>query len=216
MHERRKNDSPRHYAPDGSHLEVDGLYWQAVAERDVTTLINFTFFDLAAPEILQFPFLNEEIRIDLAKRTLLRRQGTAWEMSDDPLLTLAAVVYLKNIAAIYPLGSDIVGVKDLKENHFFTGPHEFRLQPLIKRFEKDPDGFRKAALALDGQAVDMADAGFRLLPFPRVPIYYLLWTGDDEFKPRIQLLFDRSIESCLPADAIWALANRVSMAFAQG
>jgi hypothetical protein len=49
-----------------------------------------------------------------------------------------------------------VGVKDLKEGHFFAGPHEFRLHPLLKRFANDPKGFRAAAIALDGHAVDMA------------------------------------------------------------
>jgi hypothetical protein len=125
-------------------------------------------------------------------------------------------MYLKNINAIYPMGKDIVGVKDLKEGHFFAGPHEFRLQPLLKRFANDPEGYGSAAMALDGHRVEMADAGFRLLPFPRVPLYFLLWLGDEEFKSRIQVLFDRPIESFLAADAIWALVNRVAMAMAQG
>jgi hypothetical protein len=61
----------------------------------------------------------------------------------------------------------------------------------------------------------MADAAYRVLPYPRVPLYYLLWVGDAEFKPRIQVLVDRSIEQILAADAIWALINRVSSAWGQ-
>jgi hypothetical protein len=57
---------------------------------------------------------------------------------------------------------------------------------------------------------------YRLLPFPRVPVYYLLWQGDDEFEPRVTVLLERSIENVLAADAIWALINRVTTALLAG
>ena len=108
MHDRRKNDSPKAYAPDGSHLKVDQIYWQAVAERDKVTLCNFSFFDLPARDVMQFRFLNEDIRIDLTRCCLLRSSGGQWEKCDDPLLTLATVMYLKNVNAVDPIGKDIV------------------------------------------------------------------------------------------------------------
>jgi Domain of unknown function (DUF3786) len=108
-----------------------------------------------------------------------------------------------------------VGIADLKEGSFFAGPHALRTASLLNRFGSDPDGFRKAGAALDGHPLNLADAAVRLLPFPRLPLYFLLWTGDEEFQPRLQVLFDRSIEIYLPADAIWALANRVTRSFEQ-
>lgn len=214
MHERRKDESPKAYAPDGSHLKVDELYWESVLQRDKTTLCNHTFFETVTPDTLQFPFLNETIRINLIRRVLLKPDSNGkWKEYDDSLLALATIMYLKAIDGVFPMGRDIVGVKDLKEGHFFTGPHEFRIQPLLHRYANDLQGFQKAAVRLRGEPVEMADAAYRLLPFPRVPIYFLLWLGDEEFKPRLQVLFDRSIESCLAADAIWALVNRVAMAF---
>ena len=62
----------------------------------------------------------------------------------------------------------------------------------------------------------MADKAFRLLPFPRVPLYYLLWKGDDEFEPRVSVLFDRSIENYLTVSGIWVLVNRVSFELLRG
>jgi hypothetical protein len=38
-----------------------------------------------------------------------------------------------------------------------------------------------------------------------------LWEEDEEFPARMNVLFERSIENFLAADAIWALVNRVSM-----
>jgi hypothetical protein len=57
----------------------------------------------------------------------------------------------------------------------------------------------------------MADLSFRLLPFPRIPVYYLYWKPDEEFGTRIKVLFDRSIEELLTASGIWALVWRVNL-----
>jgi hypothetical protein len=215
MQQRRRDESPKAYAPDGSHLVVDPIYWQELSQKEITHLCNHTFFEAVGTECLQFQFLNETIRIDLRRQCLLRPADDGWQVSDDPLLALATVVYLKNIKQIYPMGKDIVGIKDLKGGHFFVGPHQLRLDPLIKRFGNDLEGFQRAGQALNGRIMEMADAAFLLLPYPRVPLYYLLWAGDSEFKPRIQVLVDRTIEQTLPADAIWALINRVSAALGQ-
>ena len=213
MQRRRLEQEPRTYAPDGSHLEVAQEYWQAVTARDITHLCNITFFEPADGQCLQFRFLQQDIRIDPIRQLLMCRCQGQWTISDDSLLALVTVLYLKNVQSIYPLGQDIVGTKDLKEGHFFTGPHELRTQALLRRYGSDPQGFAHACQALGGQPMQMADVAYRLMPFPRLALYYLLWAGDDEFKPRLQVLFDRSIEQILPADAIWALVNRVAQAF---
>jgi hypothetical protein len=83
---------------------------------------------------------------------------------------------------------------------------------VLERFGRDLKGFSKAAQSLGGEAQNLADAAFRIPAFPKVPLYYLLWEGDEEFEPRISVLFDRSIESHLPADAIWGLVALVSEA----
>jgi hypothetical protein len=212
MQRRRRDQPPRAYAPDGSHLQVDPGYWQAAASRDRQALSSLTFFEPVAEGRLQFSFLGETVQVDFEHRCLRRRLADVWQPSPDPLLEMVTVIYLAAVRELLPLGRDIVGLHDLKEGHFFAGPHELRLDPLLQRFGDDLDAFRAAAGRLDGVPVQMADAAFRLLPFPRVPLYYLLWQEDAEFKARIQVLFERSIETALAADAIWALVNRVSQA----
>lgn len=215
MQKRRQKEFPKAYADDGSHLILAKEYWQAAECRDATTVCNLTLFDPISAGCYRFRFLNTEMEIDLTHRCLKRLDDEEEPQTvEDPLLTMVAVLYLKNVQQLFPIGRDIVGSKELKEGHFFSGPHEFRLAPLIERFGKDREGFIKACERLGGQRMDMADAAYRLHPFPRLALYFLLWTGDDEFKPRIQVLFDRPIETILAADAIWALVNRVAAAFA--
>jgi hypothetical protein len=210
MQARRRGQNPAAWAPDGSRLKVAEAHWRRLDGLDLELVCNRTLFERTAEGGLAFRFLNEEVRLDIAGRRLLRLERGAWQACDDPLLELAAVLYIGGVRDIYPLGREIVGAKDLKEGHFFQGPHALKTAPLLARFGADPQGFRRAAERLGGEPVPMADHAFRLKPFPRVPLYYLLWTADAEFPARMSVLFDRSIEECLAADAIWGLVNRVS------
>jgi hypothetical protein len=45
-----------------------------------------------------------------------------------------------------------------------------------------------------------------LLALPKVPVTLLLWTADDEFPARADLLFDATAPRHLPTDILWALA----------
>jgi len=216
MQKRRRKEIPPAIAPDNTRTSVDPIYWDELQKKDLNFLCNLTLFNPVSNDQLSFPFLNETIRVDIKNRCLKRSGGKDWEKTDDPLLELVTVLYLTGVNDIYPLGKDIVGAKDLKEGHFFQGPHALKVDGLIQRYGKDISGFKAAAEHLQGEALDMADAAFKLLPFPRIPLYYLLWEGDDEFKPRVNLLFDRSIEKVFAADGIWGLVNRVSSAFLMG
>ena len=212
MQERSRKEPPPAYAPDGSHLKVAAEYWERLSARDPQQLAAITQFRLTPENCLVFRFLNRDVQVDPEARCLRFLCDTGWDETDDPLLELATVLYMANVKDLYPLGRDIVGPKDLKEGHFFQGPHELKTAPLVERFGADVQGFHRAAEALCGERVDMADVAYRLKPFPRVNLYYLLWEGDDEFPARMSVLFERSIEEMLAADAIWGLVSRLSTA----
>ncbi|MBW2436942.1 MAG: DUF3786 domain-containing protein [Desulfobacterales bacterium] len=216
MQDRRRRQNPPAFAPDKSPVEVPPHFWDGLQNKNLNTLCNWTLFRLASAKQMVFQFLNEEVLVDVAERCLKRASGSGWERTDDPLLELVTLLYLNNVKQLYPLGREIVGVKDLKEAHFFQGPHVLQTDPLLQRYGQDIRGFEEAARFLDGRSMDMADAAYELFPFPRVPLYFLFWKGDAEFEPRISVLFDRSIEALFSADAIWGLVGRVSTALLQG
>jgi hypothetical protein len=216
MQARRRKQNPPALAPDKTPVDVPTYFWDDLQNKDLNTLCNLTLFNFVSPHQLVFHFLNEDVMVDFNERCLKRNKGRGWENAPDPLLELVTVVYLNRVKMLHPLGKEIVGVQDLKEAHFFQGPHALRIDPLLNRYGRDMAGFKDAAEFLEGYSVDMADAAFRLSPFPRVPVYYLFWQGDTEFDPRISVLFDRSIEEVFSADAIWGLVSRVSTALLQG
>jgi len=210
MQKRRRSLPPPAYAPDGSHLKVAAQYWERLKQTDLLLLSARTQFQPTSDGRLVFNFLNRDVMVDPISCCLRRLDGARWEKVDDPLLELVSVLYLVNVNDVYPIGRDIVGPQDLKEGHFFQGPHELKIAPLVERYGRDLDGFRQATEKLGGEPLDMADAAVRLKPFPRVHLYYLLWEADDEFPARMSVLFERSIENVMAADAIWGLVNRVS------
>ena len=216
MQDRRRQQNPPAYAPDKSPVEVPDHFWDELQTRDLNSICNWTLFRLESARQAAFQFLNEEVLVDVAERCLKRDSGRGWERTQDPLLELVTVIYLNRVKKLYPLGREIVGVKDLKEAHFFQGPHELQTDSLLQRYAGDLQGFEEAAGFLKGRPVDMADAAYELFPFPRVPVYYLFWQGDSEFEPRISVLFDRSIEAVFSADAIWGLVGRVTTSLLQG
>ena len=197
-------------------IRVPPEYWETLKGRDQNTLLSLTLFDPHPSGGLLFHFLKEDILVDIHNSCLKKSKGNVWINADDPLLELITLLYLNHVNSFHPLGKDMIGIKDLKEAHYFKGPHQLRLDSLIKRYGDDVDGFKTAAHYYEGQALNMADASYRFLPFPRVPLYYLLWKGDDEFDPKISVLFDRAIEDCLSASAIWGLVNLVSFALLKG
>ncbi len=216
MQERRRKQTPPALTHNKTLLNVPEEYWTSLREKDVQAICNFTLAQADGSGGLILRSLGEDVRLDLDERRLMRRGESGWEQSDDQLLELLALLYLNNVNALYPLGKDMVGPQDLKEAHYFKGRHSLDLDPLQERYGNDLKGFKAAAEHLEGQAMDMADAAYRLLPFPRVPLYYLLWEGDEEFRPKLSVLFDRSIEQFFSASAIWSLVSLASRVLLKG
>jgi hypothetical protein len=123
---------------------------------------------------------------------------------------LMVLVYLTKAKDIKPTHT-WVSEKGLKGGFtFFQGPHRLQVEELEKLFGSDPEVFLRAGKKMGGSEILYGDKGFALEVFPRVPLAYILWKGDEEFPPRIRVLFDATIESHLPLDIIWCMVAETS------
>ena len=211
MQERRRNEAEQKLDPTKSKIQVPPQYWEDLEKKDLTVLCQNALAQAFSPEDVVVTVLGREILVDRKNHALRRKKQGEWEPVSHPLLELLVLVYLLN-AGPQLLSRELVTAKELKTAHFFQGPHELNVGGVLERFGRDLKGFRKAAESLGGEAQSLADAAFKIPALPKVPLYYLLWEGDDEFEPRISVLFDRSIESHLSADAIWGLVALASEA----
>lgn len=209
MQIRRRREEPLGRMPSGEFVKVPMQYWEALRQRDLAALCENTLARPYPPDGLLLRFLGDDLLLNIEQCYLFRHRGESWERLQKPLLELVCLLYLLNTGP-EPLSQEMIGVEGLKDAQFFHGPHELRIQPLLERYANDLAGFKRVAKSLGGESLELADAAYRLWALPKIPIYYLLWEGDEEFEPRLSILFDRSIEYHLSADAIWGLVNLVS------
>ena len=149
-------------------MEVPAQYWEDLKGKDIERLCENAGAINHPHTGLLLPFLKEYLLIDLQKRSLFRQSHAQWEGIDNPLLELVCLVYLLN-AGQETLAREMISVQELKSAHFFRGPHELRVKPLLIRYGDDLGGFKKAAERVGGDALDLADVAYKFLVFPKVP-----------------------------------------------
>jgi hypothetical protein len=209
MQPRRWTQKPLSRTSAGDRIKVPPEHWDELGKRDLNIVCQDSLAVINPPEGLRFQFLNEKMLVDIHNNCIKRRDDDGWEKIENSLLELVILVYLLHVTPFSPT-NEMISVKDLKDALFFQGPHTLKTAPVLERYGGDLAGFKLAAEKLDGEPMDLADAAYRLNPLPKIPLYYLLWEGDEEFKPNLSILFDRSIERHLSADAIWGLVILVS------
>ncbi|MBM4306471.1 MAG: DUF3786 domain-containing protein [Deltaproteobacteria bacterium] len=150
-------------------------------------------------------------------RKILRMEQNDQAIEEDlhPYFTLMVLVYLTGAKTI-PLEGKWVSEKDLKGGFdFFQGPHGLRVRELENMYGKDGEAFLKAGRRLGGKEISYGNKAFVLDVFPRIPLTYLLWEGNEEFPPKIRVLFDSTIQSHLPLDIIWGMVAETSRRLAE-
>ncbi|MEW5735994.1 MAG: DUF3786 domain-containing protein [Thermodesulfobacteriota bacterium] len=208
MQKRRREMAAK--AP-GSKMSVPDEHWEELAKKDLFLLCADAVAepwkerDGAGVSGLSLSMFGQKVVVDMENRTVLRARQGGLAPVTSPLFILCLLVYLLNVTPRVPTGK-LVSVQDLKEAHFFTGPHALPLDRIAGRFGKDPAAFKRNAAKLCGEPLPMADQAFTFQPFVKIPVAVLLWTADEEFPARSLILFDETISRQLPADAIWALS----------
>lgn len=118
----------------------------------------------------------------------------------------SALMYLARAKEV-PTTGKLVKPSELKGGDiFFRGSHVLPLDLVARKYGEDKDAFIGRARELGGEPQEHGDASVMLSPLPRVPVFVILWLGDDEFPPRADLLLDSSCELHLPLDVLWSVA----------
>jgi hypothetical protein len=129
---------------------------------------------------------------------------------DHPVSYQAGVVLLTTLAAskgVPPSGRMAVPQELPGGRMFFTGPHAVANGPLAKAFEKDSSRLIDRALGLGGEMIEGADVAIRVPGLPYVPLYVLLWRGDQEVPARAVIGIDDRAHFHLDLAGVFALTN---------
>jgi hypothetical protein len=107
-----------------------------------------------------------------------------------------------------PLTGRWVGYKDIPGGLLYAGVFTRRVtEPLARKFGKSAKWFKETGIKLGGRSEEVGDASFILQAFPFVPLQYVLWEGDEEFPPAVQLLLDASVDHYLSLEDIVVLGQ---------
>jgi hypothetical protein len=210
MQKRRRKHPILSMDPMGHQAEIPEEYWTTLIKRERNLLCSYTLAETDSQNNLAFRFLNETIVLDLENKEIKKRTGLGDEPFDCNMLGLIALTYFTTVDRLYPIGKKMISSKDIRQGLYFVGKNKLKKEPILRRFKDDYDEFFQIAEKLGGKPMDMADAACVLYPFPRVPIYYLLWSAQEHYESRISILFDHSIEAILPPPVIWGLVNLVN------
>ncbi|MFZ5944819.1 MAG: DUF3786 domain-containing protein [Bacillota bacterium] len=127
--------------------------------------------------------------------------GNTILVSDQTLI----LMYLTQASGISPRGQ-WVNFLQLPEGSHHHGPFiNDAINPLVKTFNGKKDLFLNVIKELGGSEARMGDYGGVINPFPKIPLAFLIWEGDDEFPPKGNILFDSSISMFLDTAGAYVL-----------
>jgi hypothetical protein len=194
------------------------FYWDRLSQLHPDDVRHRTgAIDFPSREGFLLPVYHLRYLITPKTRKIVRveRNGQPVEEELHPFFSLMVLVYLTGAKEINP-EHKWVSEKDLKGGFgFFQGPHSLEVRELEGLYGKNPEAFLKAGRRLGGTEIFYGDKAFALEVFPRIPLAYLLWEGNEEFPPKIRVLFDSTIQSHLPLDVIWCMVAETSRRLAE-
>jgi hypothetical protein len=191
----------------------DSIYWERLSSLHPTDVCHRSEA-LYHPthEGFLLPIYNQRYLVLPKGKRILRMEWNDRPIEEEipSFFSLMVLVYLIDAKEVKP--SHIwVSEKDLKGGStFFRGPHRLQVEGLEAGYGRDPEGFLRAGQRLGGSEVLYGDKGFSLDVFPKIPLTYILWRGDEEFSSRVTVLFDSTIEVHFPLDIIWCMVSETS------
>ncbi len=100
-----------------------------------------------------------------------------------------------------PLQKRWITFKELPGGLIYAEPYQNRaIKPLLKYFGQKTEQLQQIAASLEGRPASLGDTSVIMRPFPRVPVAFVLWEGDEEFSPSATILYDASAEHYLPTE----------------
>ncbi len=182
--------------------EAKRLAVSRLAGRGAASLAESGEFELLGETRIRIPFLGREYILDIPDGRF-RDAGDADR--EIPLTEQVLILHYLLPNPPPPITGRWIAYREIPGAALYHGVFIKRaVAPLTKVFGHNLKSFRTAAEKLEGRLLNEADEGWEIRPFPKTPLRYLLWAGDDEFPPDASILFDASISDIFtPEDAAW-------------
>lgn len=148
---------------------------------------------------IQIEYLNHKYSIRLPGVEITYING---ESDVSPREKIILLHYL-NRSKGTPLSGKSIDFREVPGGNTYYPVFEDRVhRPFLEAFGESSHLLLEASLALKGEKGDFGDISFRIPVFPKVPIDFAIYEGDEEFPPACKVLFDPSINDYLSTEDI--------------
>lgn len=159
------------------------------------------------PDLIKIMFLNRMISISWPEIQFFQDSDKEMAIKEKILI----LHYLKN-AKKEDLTGELVAYQEIPSARFYLGSFNARSKdPFVNAFGDNPDKLPEIAEELfAAQTASVGDVSVAVQAFPKVPVTFVIWRGDDEFPPNGTILFDSAIKNdFLSAEDISELVSMI-------
>ncbi len=181
------------------------LHWEDLRSRSREQILGRDGVRVAANgKGYEVDFLNSVCLVDVVGERIT-------ELSPNPERKLPEEFQILLIRYLIAENGGPIDGKEVSEKDFpggvtfFQGPHALNVAPIVRLYGKNPEAFEIRGRELAAVSVPHGDKAMRFLPFPLIPVTYVLWKEDEEFSASVSVLFDKSITRWFELDMIFTL-----------
>lgn len=159
------------------------------------------------PDSIQIMFLNRMVNISWPDLIFTQDSDKEIKIKEKILI----LHYLNN-AKKEDLTGELIAYQEIPSARFYLSSFNARSRdPFIAAFGENPDKLPVVAQELfAAQIASMGDVSVTIQAFPKAPITFIIWRGDEEFPPNGTILFDSSIkDNLLSAEDISELVSMI-------
>lgn len=156
------------------------------------------------------PFLADKYEIDLQASKVLSLSCNVGAPEHVSILILHFAI--RRLRGLPPVKNEWISFQQLGVQGYYDAFRKRALEPLIRKFGKNPQNLLISAQRLGAKKIQYGDCAVILEAFENVPLMITVWGADEEFSAEANILFDSSIREIFPVEDIVVLAGFVSKA----
>jgi hypothetical protein len=118
--------------------------------------------------------------------------------------------YFLTADGVEPTGK-FISFADLPDGRIYAVAYQgYTGHELVQCFGENIEAIKSACEAQMGRPIQLADAAFNFLVFPKITIQLVYWLGDEDFPSSCQILFEARARHYLPIDACAMLGSMLT------
>jgi hypothetical protein len=189
-----QGEEQRKRPPQNTYEAAREVAWKLLEGRKPAAIAAHGALEYhEAGSLLHIPFLADIYKVDLRAHRVMFENGSEVY----PFLSVLLLHYLIGVNDRPPAG-EWISFREFEGGDSYIGSFANRtLLPLKNIFGQHPELLERAAAPLGAEKLDIGDVGLRIPVFPKLPLAIVLWKGDAEFPPDVNVLFDKTANGIL-------------------